>query len=567
MNIMRSLTRFAIPALAINVIGGGGTAANAAERPEAAPVAHWRNQKFGLMMHWGLYSVAGGVWKGKQIEGYNEQIKHRAKISWPDYLTLEPGFTAEKWDPDTIAQLAKDAGMRYVVITSKHHDGFNLWHTRLSDFNPVDSTPAKKDVLKMLSDACARKKMNFGVYYSLIDWHYPGAAPMSDSNSDPITPALENYTLGQLRELLTGYGPISEVWFDMSAPTPQQSKKIADLVHELQPDCMVSGRIWNGEDDFMVCGDNEVPDTWSEGAWESPVTMFHDTWGYRSWQQRDNLPGKIREKIRDLAMVTSRGGNYLLNIGPRGDGSIVEFDADVLKGIGKWMKANGEAIYTGEPEPHLKLEFGYATRRGGRLYLYVTAPASDEKLHVPGWIAQLPKAHVLTAGKPEPLLCKIDEGILTIKLPADLLDPNLTIVAVDFAGKQPCIPSDAVIVNEAPVTLASSSALAWHRMSGNDYYSLHSFVTAREWVVMPRKSGLWKVIAKRSAGGAHAGFVLSANGHEAQFILPDSANAQEQECLSLELKAGEMATLKLHDIGPGSELNDKGLELELAPVK
>ena len=333
-------------------------------------MANWRSLKFSLMMHWGLYSVAGGMWKGAQVEGYNEQIMHRAKIPWPEYHTLCSGFTAKNWDPDDIASLAEEAGMRYVVLTTKHHDGFNLWHTRSSEFNVFDATPAKQDVLGSLAKACARRHMALGLYYSLIDWHCPGAAPMSDTNSDPITSALEDYTVEQLRELLTGYGPIAEIWFGMSKPTRAQSTRFARLVHALQPACMVSGRIWNGQGDFQECGDNETPDHWLDGAWESSVTMFHDTWGYRSWQKHDDLAGKIREKIRDLAFITSRGGNYLLNIGPRGDGSLDPFDIAVLKGIGQWMEGHGAAIHDASPTPHLSVDFGYATSAPGRLYLF-----------------------------------------------------------------------------------------------------------------------------------------------------------------------------------------------------
>ena len=189
-----------------------------------AGAAQWRDLKFGLMLHWGLYSVPGGVWNGTNVPGYNEQIKHRAKIPSAEYNQLTNQFRAEKFDGDFIARIAKEAGMRHVIITSKHHDGFNLWHTKLSDFNAVDATPFNKDAIKLLSDACARHGMKFGVYYSLIDWHYPGATPMSDHNSDAITPALEEYTMGQLRELLTGYGPLSEIWFDMSKPSAVTTK-------------------------------------------------------------------------------------------------------------------------------------------------------------------------------------------------------------------------------------------------------------------------------------------------------------------------------------------------------
>jgi len=529
-------------------------------------VESWKKMKFGLMMHWGLYSVAGGVWQGKNIEGYNEQIKHRAKISWPDYLTLCEGFTAEKWDPDQIVKVAQDAGMNYVVITTKHHDGFNLWHTKLSDFNAVEATPAKRDVLKLLSDACERHHMNFGLYYSLIDWHYPGALPMSDHNSDPLTPALEDYTVGQLRELLTGYGPICEIWFDMAKPTLEQSLKFAKLVHALQPDCMISGRIWNGQDDFMECGDNETPDFYFEGPWESSVTMFHDTWGYRSWQVRGNVEDKVREKIRDLAFITAKGGNYLLNIGPRGDGSLVEFDCEVLQGIGRWMKTHGEAIYNSNPEPHLKLDFGYATGRPGKLYLYVATLPADGILQVPGWLTTLPEVKVLD-GKGAPLSCTLQQGTLAMTLPQEKLDHNLTVVEVNYNGDQPYLPRNVISVDRAkPTELPLPSSLAWHRMVGQDYYSLRKFLTGREWMVRPAVTGEWKLAASRPQGGAPAGYRLMIGDTPTQFILPHSETAQHHECKPFKLKAGKLIKIKLQQIAEGCELDDKGLNLTLSPI-
>ncbi len=528
--------------------------------------ARWRGMKFGLMMHWGIYSVAGGVWQGNNIEGYNEQIKHRAQISWPDYLTLLDGFTAEQWDPDAIARLAVEAGMRYVVITTKHHDGFNLWHTQLSDFNAVDATPARRDVLKALSNACARQDMNFGIYYSLIDWHYPGAAPMSETNSDPITPALELFTVGQLRELLTGYGPLCEIWFDMGMPTLAQSHCFADLVHQLQPDCRISGRIWNGSDDFMECGDNETPNFWFDGPWESSVTMFHDTWGYRSWQEHGSVEDKIREKIRDVAFVTARGGNYLLNIGPRGDGSIVEFDAEVLKGIGQWMKIHGEAIFDGEPQPHLPLDFGYATGRPGRLYLSIATPPADGILRVPGWLAPSTSACLLTQPTALPLTCECVGGVLEITLPQVGLDSNLPVVAVDYSGAEPYLPQDAIVVRGSETSpLAAASSLAWHRMQGHDYYSQAKFVVGREWLLWPETAGTGKLVARRLAGGPAAGFRLSAAGQETQFIFVESNEAQTHDGIELSLSPGVMVTVKLGHITPRCELQDEGLVLEYQP--
>ena len=536
---------------------------------EATPtrITKWRDLKFGLMLHWGLYSVPGGVWNGTNIEGYDEQIKHLARIPSEEYDQLTNQFRADKFDPDFIARIAKEAGMRYVVITSKHHDGFNLWHSQLSPFNAVDATPFGKDAIKLLSDACDRHGMKFGVYYSLIDWHYPGATPMSDHNSDAITPALEEYTMGQLRELLTGYGPLAEIWFDMSKPTPEQSQKFAALTHALQPNCMVSGRIFNRQEDFQLCGDNEIPTTWIAGPWETAVTTFHETWGYRSWQVRDDLKGKIREKIRDVAFITARGGNYLLNIGPRGDGSIVEFEADMLRGIGQWMKANDEAIFGTDPEPWLRLDFGYATSRSGRLYLFVKDFPAEGVLRVPGWQAPLPKAHVLSEPAGNALACSLDSQTLTIKLPKEKEDPNLTVLAVDYKSSQPFLPADLVqLTSGQSFTLIATNGLPWQRLVGQDYYSQHPEIVAREWNLLTPETGDWLVVAHRATGGDTKGYLFSLGESAGQFILPASGSAVAQECGRVSLAGGKWVRLRLQAISPGGELADQNLALELRPA-
>ncbi|MCF7853394.1 MAG: alpha-L-fucosidase [Candidatus Pacebacteria bacterium] len=302
----------------------------------------WRDLRFGMFIHFGLYSLLGGVWKDGLIpNGYSEQIQSHAGIPRDEYAALARQFDPARFDADAIAGLAVEAGMRYVVITAKHHDGFSLFHTRQSSFNVVDASPYGRDIVLELSEACRRHGLAFGVYFSWIDWHFPHAAPMSRHNSDPITPEHMAFNLAQVEELLTNYGPIAEVWLDMGAPTVEQSRQMAEHVHRLQPDAMINGRIWNDQGDFSVLGDNEVPTYRIAGPWQTPASIYKETWGYRAWQERTDLNGKIEECKANLREVLARGGNYLLNIGPRGDGSVVEFEAQVLRGIGRWIEKNG----------------------------------------------------------------------------------------------------------------------------------------------------------------------------------------------------------------------------------
>ncbi|MFO1530606.1 MAG: alpha-L-fucosidase [Kiritimatiellia bacterium] len=234
-------------------------------------VAEWRSLKFGLFIHFGLYSIPGGVWNGVEVRrGYSEQIQSHGRIPRKDYARLTQQFNPEKWDPDAVALLAKEAGMRYIVLTAKHHDGFNLFDTEFSGYDVIDATPCRKDLVKGLADACARHGLKFGVYFSIIDWNFPYSPPISDHNSDPVPPELQALITGQLEELTTRYGPLCEIWFDMGAPTAEQSRIFADTVHRFQPATLVSGRVWNDAGDFLVMGDNQVPDDTYFLPWKPP---------------------------------------------------------------------------------------------------------------------------------------------------------------------------------------------------------------------------------------------------------------------------------------------------------
>ncbi len=344
----------------------------------------WHSDKYSMFVHFGLYSKLGGVWNGEPVrQGYSEQIQSFAGIFSDWYAATAYEFDPVGFDADAIADLAVKGGMRSVVFTTKHHDGFCMFDTKTTSYNSVSMTPAGRDYVREMSEACAGKGLRFGLYFSLIDWNYPHAYPISSHNADFVTPEHHEFSKAQVRELLTSYGPVSELWFDMGSLEPWQSRELYDLVKSLQPDCMVSGRLGNDVYDFAVMADNKLPQTALQAPWQSAVSMFPETWSYRSWQERGEVEDKVAEKLRTLINVVSRGGNFLLNIGPASDGSIVPFESEVIKAIGQWLEKNGEAIYGVEPSPYrTEFEWGNITRKGDVLYLLLTGQCPDSQVIV-----------------------------------------------------------------------------------------------------------------------------------------------------------------------------------------
>lgn len=348
--------------------------------------ARWHSGKFSMFIHFGLYSHLGGVWEGEPVRrGYSEQIQSFAGI-FSDWY----GETAREFDPvefnaDSIASLALRAGMKSVVMTAKHHDGFCMFATSTTPYNSVRATPARRDFIAEMAEACRRAGLRFGIYFSLIDWHFPHAYPISSHNCDFITPQHHELNKAQVRELLSSYGPVSELWFDMGSNTPAQSRELYALVHELQPDCMVSGRLGNDCCDFAVMADNAYPDGTLVTPWQSAASMFDETWSYRSWQVMGEAADKIAERLRNLVSVVSHGGNFLLNIGPTGSGAVVPFEAEVLEGMGRWLARNADAVYSTEASPFRDdFPWGKVTRRDSCLYLILSGNVpSDGYISLP----------------------------------------------------------------------------------------------------------------------------------------------------------------------------------------
>ena len=310
----------------------------------------WKDATFGMFIHWGVYSVPAGEYKNQEVEGIGEWIMNNAKIPVKEYEEFARQFNPVEFDARKWVGIAKDAGMKYIVITSKHHDGFSMWDSKVSDYDVVDFTPFKRDVLKELADACADSGIVLCFYHSIMDWHHP------DARGKNFTRYRDEYLKPQLKELLTGYGRIGILWFDgewIDEWTEEQGKDMYNYVRSLQPDIIVNNRVGKGRQgmqgmsrDESSAGDYGTPEqeilgTRSSYYWESCMTM-NDTWGYK---KNDNNWKSAETLVHNLADIASKGGNYLLNVGPDSKGNIPGPSVERLKEIGSWLKINGEAIY------------------------------------------------------------------------------------------------------------------------------------------------------------------------------------------------------------------------------
>jgi alpha-L-fucosidase len=435
-----------------------------AQAPAAAPAADparterlkwFREAKYGLFIHWGLYAVPAGQWKGRAIPGLGEWIMNRAPIPVAEYETLAKQFNPVKFDADAWVRLAKDAGMRYIVITSKHHDGFAMYHSKVSPYNVVDATPFKRDVLKELADACARQGMRLGFYYSQAqDWNDPNGAGNTWDFGPDEKKDFDKYLRGkaepQVRELLTGYGPVALIWFDTPRMmTADRAERFTSLVRTLQPATLIDGRL-GAAGDYVSTGDNVIPPAAQAEAWEVPATINH-TWGYRSDDHDWKSPGEITFKLVD---IVSKGGNYLLNVGPMADGVIPPPSQDALRTAGAWLKVNGEAVYGAGPTPFGD-ELGEPSSKGakdlrgqplvlphneyrittkpGKLYItFFQEPRVPFEL--PAMKNAVTRAYQLADGKPIDIKREAGNVLLDIKRP--ILDPMATVVVVEFEGEK-----------------------------------------------------------------------------------------------------------------------------------
>lgn len=313
----------------------------------------FKQAKFGMMIHWGLYSLPAGEWRGKRMVDIGEWAQAYFRIPNAEYHKLASIFNPILYNAEEWVKLAKDAGMQYMVFTSKHHEGFAMYHSKVSKFNIVDATPFGRDVLAELAEACYKHNLKLGLYYSQdIDWSEPNGGgykngktwcygkaywtnnwDFPDDEHKNYTQCFEDKIKPQVKEILTNYGDLCLIWFDTPGTiSPAQSEELYQMVKHYQPDCLVNSRIGNGRGDYGSAGDNEIPeDDKGEKLFETPATL-NDTWGYKSFDNNWKDAGRVKEIKEHL---NARGINYLLNVGPDYLGRIPGPAIDILREVGQ----------------------------------------------------------------------------------------------------------------------------------------------------------------------------------------------------------------------------------------
>lgn len=390
---------------------------------------------FGMFIHWGLFSKLGGIWDEKTYYGIGEWIMNRnmANIPVPDYKKIAKKFNPSMFDAKAIAQLAKDAGMKYIIITSKHHEGFAMFDSKADPFNIVAATPFARDPMRELSAACRELGLGFGFYYSHNqDWTAPGGSggPKNFSDGKPAT--FEEYFYEkckpQVKEICTNYGPIDFVWFD----TPGDMKKelvveLAQMVRELQPNAMLCSRIGHGMGDYASIGDMEVPPANIPGLWETCDTN-NDSWSY-AWY--DNNFKSPKEILHRLIATVGRGGTYLFNVGPDAKGSIPEIGAKFLEETGKWLQKYPQVVYGAGSSPFgHAMPWGDVTTKGNSMFLSVFEWPQDGKLYVPGLNSKIVSAKILGDNKNRKIKSEQVNGWTVFNVPLKPAEPLVSVIEV-----------------------------------------------------------------------------------------------------------------------------------------
>jgi alpha-L-fucosidase len=447
------LRTVAATAVVFSLLGLQTPTAQETPKERDARMAWWHDARFGMFIHWGLYAIPAGEYKGQRSKEIGEWIMSWANIPRAEYEKFAPQFNPVKFDAGEWCRIASDAGMKYLVITSKHHDGFSMYDSAVSDYDIVDATPYKKDPMRALADECRRRGVRFAFYYSIMDWHHPSQyvdAPKKDPTAGHGQTKIRDgrkeeyvaYMKAQLRELVTKYDP-AILWFDgewVDWWTEEDGQDLYKYVRGLKPNILINNRVGKGrkgmeglsKTDRVYAGDfgtpeQQIPASGLPGVdWESCMTM-NDTWGFKHYDENWKSSERL---IRNLIDIVSKGGNYLLNVGPTAEGLIPAPSVQRLADMGRWMKVNGEAIYGSGASPFKEqLSWGRATRKAGKLYLHVFEWPADGRLELPAFDGKITAARLLAGGAT--IGIKQHAAGFELTLPSKAPDPIASVIQLD----------------------------------------------------------------------------------------------------------------------------------------
>lgn len=419
--------------------------------------AQWfTDARFGMFIHWGVYSAAEGIWKGEKHRddnNYAEWIYYRNRIDRKEYLSLLDRFDWEEIDPEEWVLLAKKSGMKYVTITAKHHDGFGLWDSKVSDYDLGNYTNPKRDVIKELAEACKKHDIKLGLYYShWVDWEHEfgwdHTREVTGIEPEDYDKYWQEKVIPQVRELLTNYGDIGLFWFDMwihhseTVVTKEQLLQLKGLIRELQPDCLVNSRLGlsieeDPDVDFKTLGDNELGSKKENFPWQSPATVAH-SWGYHALDTEFKSTTTL---LKSLIGNVSLNGNFMLNIGPRANGDVQYEIAQRMLEMGKWLDVNGESVYGAEAfdlDKNLH-DWGKITFKqngpSSKIYLHLFTWPLNQQLNLTGIQSKPEKIYLLADKQKKPLPFIHSDVYTKIDLPALQPDPYASVVVVEYHQK------------------------------------------------------------------------------------------------------------------------------------
>ncbi len=503
--------------------------------------AEWfTDARFGMFIHWGIYSGAEGYWKGEKLRFHNdyaEWIKYRNRISNDEYITLLNRFLWDEIDPEEWVILAKEAGMKYLTVTAKHHDGFGLWDSRVSHYDLGDYTDPKRDVIRELSGACRKHGIRFGLYYShWVDWEHEygwdHTREVYGIEEEEYDRYWQEKVIPQVRELLTNYGEISMLWFDMwkhhseTVVTQDQLMQLKSLIRELQPGCLVNSRLGlsmeeDADIDFKTLGDNQLGSQKEDFPWQSPATVAH-SWGFHAtddeWKSTTRL-------LKSLINNVSLNGNYMLNIGPRANGEVPHEISHRLREMGKWLNINGEAIYGAEAFDLRKDQHDWGkitckeTGQGCKLFFHVFNWPLNKTLTITGISSGPDKIYLLADKQKQSLEFEQSGPVMRVKLPGLQPDPYLSVVVAEYPQKPETIEGlvaqttgggySLLPVNGYPVN-SGSPVKANRRESVPEHLRLSS-VTQLQWKIYVDEPGKRTVDVSYSYQGNSGGGSLSVD--------------------------------------------------------